>query len=376
MRAAVYILRCICSLVLLTVLVPARSAASPWLCLPPAFDHGKRLHPLPSPEVYWLPLLLRQHELCWRRLIAPSEQRVAVFGSSAVYGLPLPVHATFADLINQQYAADGVSAHLFNLAFVAPYQVRDAMIIDQALAYEPDVILYPMTLAEFRHLAPIAYPTFAHFFNMNDGALRALADQPPKGLEEPFARYMQNLARTESTRHATDELQDAGLYARRAARAAGESIAAALNSPRPPFRSQQPPRQRNYNCAKTLTTIAKEYRDWKTWSILPYLAELQRTRGIRVLVVHWPVAHEPVDDCYSIRYTAAGVADCSAWLREETARHDLAYLDLRDLLAADLFIDSIHVSRAGHRQIADQIVPALAPLLRDRSNDPVQERSE
>lgn len=135
--------------------IPVRAGDRPWACLPPVFDRGLRLHPLPNPQVFWLELLLRQHELCWRRPVTPDELRVAVFGSSAVYGYPLPPEEAFTALINERFVADDVPAHLFNLAFVASYQVRDALLIAQALAYQPDVIVYPVTLADFPHRAPL-----------------------------------------------------------------------------------------------------------------------------------------------------------------------------------------------------------------------------
>jgi hypothetical protein len=288
--------------------------------------------------------------------------RVTLFGSSAVYGFPLPVPETLTGYLNQHFTDANIPAHLFNLAFVTPYQVRDAILINETLPYEPDVIVYPMTLAEFRHLAPMMYPTATRFFDMNDAALQRVAANPPAGLEEPVARYAE--AAVHRTRHVTDQLRDAGLYARLVTHATAEGITATINSPRQRFVSRPSGRQTDYKCSETERTM-NSYTNWKDWNVLAYLDDLQRRRGIRILVVHWPIAHEPVEDCYSVRYTNAAVSDFSEWIRAETERRQLTYLDLRDLLPPELFIDSLHPTPQGHQRIAERIAQALDPIVAD-----------
>lgn len=341
---------------------PTTASPRPRFCLPPVFDHGQRLHPLPNPDVYWLEITLRQHELCWRAPASPDELRVLLIGNSAIFGLPLPIEQTLGVHLNQRFARTGTAAHLFNLGFVTPYQVRDALIINEALPYKPDVIVYPMTLGEFRHLAPIIYPTTTRFFDVNDAALKRAAADPPTGLEEPFATYLTVSDNRRNKRHATDHLRETGLYVRRLARAATEAFAFRVNGPLPPFQSRARTRQKPYDCGET-ERVMKSYDNWKNWNVLAYLDDLQRTRGIRSLVVHWPVAHEPNGNCYSERYTNALVDDFSAWIRTETERRQLAYVDLRDFLSPDAYIDSLHVTPEGHRQIAERIGPALDQVL-------------
>src|SRR2546426_105394 len=89
------------SAVLLALTAARPVAAAPALCLPPVFDGGRRLHQMPAPRVYWLQLLLRQHELCWRPPARPDELRVVLGGNSAMFGFPLPVEETFGYLLNE-----------------------------------------------------------------------------------------------------------------------------------------------------------------------------------------------------------------------------------------------------------------------------------
>jgi hypothetical protein len=344
---------------------PNRAYARPWPCLPPLFDGGLRLHALPTPKVFWLELLLRQHELCWRKAAPPGELRVVLFGSSAVYGFPLSAEESVGGCLNRHFAGRGARARLFNLAFVNPYQLRDALIIREALAYDPDVILYPLTLAEFHHIAPMPFPPVIKFFDANRGPLSAMISAPPPGLEEPLSRYGQHLQRRGSNHYPTDQLREAGLFVRLGARSLAESIAARLNAPLPPFQARPKGHQAVYDCSETEWKMASSFANWKQWNVLAYLEVLQRELGVQVLIVHWPIAHQPLGACYSVRYTNAAVADFATWLREESAARGLGYLDLHDLLPLDLFLDSLHPSPQGHRRVAEAVARVLDPMLEE-----------
>lgn len=331
-------------------------------CLPPVFEGGRRLHELPTPHLYWLELAVRQHELCWRRPPAP-ETRVALFGSSAVYGLPLRVEETLGERLNAQLAADGIAAHVFNLGWVNPYQIRDAVILDRILPFGPDVIVYPVTAAEFAHYAPLNYSTVTPFFESNAEAVRALSASPPPGLVEPFARYAAWLDRRPLPPRAWTRLRELGAFVRAAARGHADRwlpwLVPGLSRPPLPLRG----RQTRYDCDEVLRKAARDFTDFEEWSILPYLQQLQDEQGIRVLVVNWPVAHEPVDDCYNVRFPNKLVARFNFWLATETAARGLAYLDLHDALPATAFFDSLHLDANGHAAVAERIYPALTPLL-------------
>ncbi len=79
------------------------------------------------------------------------------------------------------------------------------------------------------------------------------------------------------------------------------------------------------------------------------------------------LAHEPLGDCYNVRYSNALVAELIQFLHEQTAARGLAYLDLHDLLPPEEFFDSLHPTLAGHQRIAEYLAAALEPILRVRS---------
>jgi hypothetical protein len=344
------------------VAVPAAAARSRW-CLPPVFEEGRRLGSLPNPGIFWLELLLRQHELCWRTSRRPGEIRVVLAGNSSVYGFPLPVKKTFGHLVNRDFAHRGVPAHLFNLGFAATYQLKDALVIHEALRYDPDVILYPVTLAEFHHVAPVLLRHVHQFFDSNIAALAALVVDLPPGLEEVLTRYRVVLEVHRSLLGWLDHLKESGEFLRRVVQRHARSLAPRVNPPSAPVQSVG--RQTTYDCPARMADFSQEFSGWQSWNILAYLEYVRNTRGVDVMVVNWPVAHEPVGDCYNVRYPAAAFAEYNTWLREETAARGLRYVDLHDLLPPRAFLDSLHVGPSGHRQIADRLATALAPWLSD-----------
>jgi hypothetical protein len=350
------------SLLIVTV---ARGAAAqqPAFCLPPVFDGGQRLHELPAPSVSWLELVFRQHEMCWRTPAGSDELRVFLAGNSAIFGYPLRVEQTLGFLLNQDFAADHVPAHLFNLGMVATYQLKDAVVIHESLKYRPDVVIYPVTLSEFAHFAPSLWPSLVEFFESNRTAVLAFAQERPSGLAEPLDIYRDVLTRSEKPYTRLLRLRQIGSFIRTAVRQNAQRVLRRLAPDAPLPHVDTAGRQTTYDCAHTQHEIDAQYRGWQDWNIIAYLAQIRDTTGVSVVIVNWPVAHEPVGDCYNVRYTDAAVEEYNRWLREQARTHALPYLDLHDLLPPDDFVDSLHVTAGGHRKIAEQLRAFLDPIL-------------
>lgn len=348
------------------LLLLAAAARGEMGCLPPLFDGGQRLHGLDPVKLLWIEPTLRQHELCWRDV--PGEVRIIVLGNSAIFGFPLPAEQSFAARLNARFDAAGTAAHVFNLAWIFTYFLKDALILDRALAYHPDVIVYAVTLADMTHLAPPPFPPLLEFLRENADTVERLAADPPPTLGEPLAAITDSFDDEQLDRLSARRIA-AGTYLRLVLRQQARRLATALGAPpKPPRPKTADPR--NYDCAKVTRQNDLFFRDFQTWSLLGALADIRARSGQRVLVINWPVAHEPRDDCYNGRYTNARLAEFNAWLAAETARLELPYLNLSNLLAPSDFLDSLHVSSAGHQQIADHVAAALAPLLAETTAPP------
>ncbi len=342
------------------------------VCLPPLFEDGERLHPLIGTQIMWLNPLLRQHELCWRD--KPHEVRIALFGDSAVFGFPLPVEQTFGAAVNRRWDSAAIPAHVFNLAWVFTYNLRDTLILHEALSYQPDIIVYVLTLADLVHAAPALYPIpLVHFFDMNTEALARLIAAPPAGLREPVERYREVAARP-LWLVAKDHMQQLGYLLHAVSHSLAGDLARRLGAqpaPEPlPTRARKTP----YDCDQTLSQNALLYEDFERWNPLEDLADIRARRGIGVLVVNAPDAPEPNGACFNRRYGRELFEEYNRWLSAETTRLGLPYLDLHDLLGADDFIDSLHVTAAGHERIAERVAQALEPLVAARRAPSADER--
>jgi hypothetical protein len=344
---------------------PGVVAWTPSWCLPPIFEGGERLHALPMASVFWLPPLLRQHQLCHAARSHPDELRAIVIGSSGVLGFPLLFDETFTARLNEYLSAHGVAARVFNLGFLYPYELRDALVLRAALDYRPDLIVYAVTLADFPHQAPFPFPAIRAFFEANDTAVHELARAGVPGLEEPIRRYDAALVeRTGATRY-WGYLQVMGALARAAAHDQAEALALWVDPATRPATSSQ--RQNNYDCNDTLAHAIRLYKNWQDWNIFAYLQQVHETSGVPVLVMSLPIAHEPIGKCYNVRYPSAAVERFNRWVQAECDARDFGYIDLHDLLPAQEFLDPLHPSAEGHRRIAEQLAPRIETLLRERA---------
>jgi hypothetical protein len=347
---------------------PASASAGPGWCLPPLFESGQRLQSMPFPTAFWLPPLLHQHQLCHAAREQPEQGRAILVGNSAVLGHPLPVEATLSGKLNERLASREVPGRVFNLGFVIPYQLRDALIMHAALEFRPDLIVYPLGLVEFTHQAPGVFGPNHAFFTANDTAVRELARTGLPGLSEPLQRYEAAYVKQGRAKGYWARLRDMGALAHAAARAHAQSLARWID----PTRVQEPVhrlQQANYDCSQTVKEEARTLQGWQSWNILEYLQQLHDAEGIAVLVVNWPVVHQPVGECYNIRYTAAGLDEFNRWLRAECEARGLGYIDLHDLLTPAQFVDSLHLTEEGHRRVADELAPAVETALRTQLAD-------
>jgi hypothetical protein len=337
----------------------------PRLCLPPLFEHGRRLHERAGISVAWLRLLLQQHEVCWRAPRQPNELRVFLYGDSAVFGHPLHSEDTVAYHLNEHFDRSGIPAHIFNLGFAGAFQLKDALIMRASLAYQPDVIVYAVTLSEFDHFAPCWWPGIVALFDANRPLVLQFAAEHPAGLQEPLEIYRSLLSAPSLEHSPAQQLRQLGAFVRTAAREEALRIRryALPNLPDDPVETEG--RQNHYDCAKTKKMIEQHYSNWQTWNILAYLREIRDATGIPVLVVNWPVANEPVDDCYNVRYTNAALREYNQWLAEQVRASGFSYVDLYDFLSPEDFVDSLHVTAAGHRKLAERLAPILDSLISD-----------
>lgn len=77
-----------------------------------------------------------------------QEYRVVFLGDSSIWGLEVAADGTVPACLDRLKLTmpDGRAIHVYNLAYPAPNALRDTLILRHALSYQPDLIVWPITL--------------------------------------------------------------------------------------------------------------------------------------------------------------------------------------------------------------------------------------
>jgi hypothetical protein len=114
-------------------------------------------------SLYDLEAMFASHEINARAKPA-DELRIILIGDSATWGTLLEPGDTLSGLINQAglTAAPGKTVRAYNLAYPSMSIIKDLMLLEKALAYEPDLIVWPVTLQSFPRTIQVETPLVAN----------------------------------------------------------------------------------------------------------------------------------------------------------------------------------------------------------------------
>jgi len=103
-----------------------------------------------SLSLYNLEAMFASHELASGPK-PDDEFRVLLIGDSSTWGFLLPADQTLASQINQAglQTADGRQVRVYNLGYPVMSLSKDLIILSQAMHYEPDLIIWLVTLESF-----------------------------------------------------------------------------------------------------------------------------------------------------------------------------------------------------------------------------------
>ena len=109
-----------------------------------------------------LPAMFASHRLAQPK--ANDEFRVLLLGDSAVWGWLLPNEETLAGQLNQMdlRSADGRSLTFYNLGYPILSLSKDLLLLNEAMAYEPDLIVWLVTLDSFAPAQQLNHPLLWH----------------------------------------------------------------------------------------------------------------------------------------------------------------------------------------------------------------------
>ena len=101
-------------------------------------------------SLYNLEAMFASHELA-AGAKPDDEFRVIIIGDSSTWGFLLPAEETLSAQLNQLglQTAKGETIRFYNLGFPVMSLTKDLLILSYAMRYEPDLIIWPLTLESF-----------------------------------------------------------------------------------------------------------------------------------------------------------------------------------------------------------------------------------
>ena len=112
-----------------------------------------------------------------------DEFRVFVIGDSSSWGTLLRPEETLAGLLDEAGLTtdDGRTVRVYNLGYPTLSLTKDLMVLDKAMQYEPDLILWPVTLESFPRERQLESPIVAN----NADRVSSLIEHFDLGLDMP-----------------------------------------------------------------------------------------------------------------------------------------------------------------------------------------------
>jgi len=101
-------------------------------------------------SLFNLDAMLASHEL-WGSEKPDDEFRVILIGDSATWGFLLPPEGTLSAYTNEENITlpDGKHLRAYNLGYPVMSLTKDLLFLDRALQFDPDLIIWPVTLESF-----------------------------------------------------------------------------------------------------------------------------------------------------------------------------------------------------------------------------------
>jgi hypothetical protein len=139
-------------------------------------------------SLYDLKVMFASHEISAGSK-PDNEFRIILIGDSAAWGTLLQPGDTLSGLINTDNltTCDGKTVRAYNLAYPSMSLTKDLMILEKAMAYEPDLIVWPVTLQSFPNKVQIETPLVAN----NPQLVQPLIDEFDLPLDEYTGDFVQ-----------------------------------------------------------------------------------------------------------------------------------------------------------------------------------------
>ncbi len=311
-------------------------------------------------STYNIPAMFASHVVA--RPKAPDEFRVLVIGDSGTWGWLLNNSDTLAGQINAQNltTADGKHVVAYNLGYPVLALTKDVLILDEALKYQPDLIVWPVTLDSF----PRAKQVFPSIVQNNAPRVRSLIERYQLNLDPNDPRFVDPdfLGRTliGQRRNLADWLRLQVLGFSWAATGIDQVIPAEIKLRQSDF--EKDVSWQNFTQPITLT------ENDLAFDVLG--AGLKMAGDVPVLVINEPMfisSGQNSDLRYNSFYPRWAYDQYHQLLNRKAAANGWHYLDLWDSIAPDEFTDTpVHLTPQGMAQFAKVVGAEILRLENNR----------
>ncbi len=303
-----------------------------------------------------IPAMMASHIVA--RPKAEDEFRVLIIGDSGIWGWLLENEETLAGQINagDYRTADGRRLVAYNLGYPIMALSKDLLLLDAAMASDPDLILWPVTLQSFPRDKQLTPPLVQE----NPERLQALIDayglQLEPGDDRPAGPSFIDRSIVGQRRALADLLRLQIYGFSWAATGVDQAIPAEISLRASDFET-------DLSWGDIQEPVALD-DDLLAFDVLD--AGLALSGDIPLLFVNEPIfisQGENSDLRYNAWYPRWAYDRYRQLLAERVGQAGWYYLDLWDRIPPAEFTDSpVHLTQAGTRQFADLLLPAILEL--------------
>ena len=289
---------------------------------------------------------------------AADEFRVIVIGDSGTWGWLLDNRDTLAGQINAQNltTADGKRVVAYNLGYPVMALTKDVLILEEALKYQPDLIVWPVTLESF----PRAKQVFPSIVQNNAARVRLLIDRYQLNLDPNDARFVDSDFAGETIvgqrRNLADWLRLQALGFSWAATGIDQAKPAEVKLRQSDF--EQDVSWQDFKAPTTLT------ENDLAFDVLG--AGLKIVGDVPVLIINEPMfisSGQNSDLRYNSFYPRWAYDQYRELLNDRVAANNWRALDLWDSIAPGEFTDtSVHLTPQGMAQLAKVVGAEIVKL--------------
>ena len=307
-----------------------------------------------------VPAMFASHTV--RQPKADDEFRVLLIGDSGTWGWFLENDDTLAAQLNGMglVTEDGRTVHVYNLGYPVMALTKDIMLLEEAMAYDPDLILWPVTLESF----PRDKQLFPPLVQNNAERVRRLITEYGLDLDVEDGRFTNPtfLERTLAGQRRTlaDWLRLQAYGFSWAATGIDQAIPANI-----------PPRTADFEADLSWQSFAEPAALTTDDLAFDVLAAGKAIAGdVPVLLINEPMFisdGENSDLRYNAFYPRWAYDQYRDMLGETAVTQSWPYLDLWHAIPPEEFTDTpVHLTAEGNKQYAEQVAGVMQAFLKNK----------